>query len=145
MRQKVLSTQDGFSLIEVLVAMSIFAIGMLAVVSLQISSMNTNASATRLTEATALASERIERLLALPFEHIDLDPTVPITTEYADIESELGNTGVDAKFEDRDVYEIYWNIAENHFIEDTKTIRVIVAYNNRGEDRQVVLQQAKSR
>ncbi|MCU0613617.1 MAG: prepilin-type N-terminal cleavage/methylation domain-containing protein [Desulfobacterales bacterium] len=143
MQDRPILTQDAFSLIEILIAISIFSIGMLAVVSLQISSMNVNASSRRLTDATAMASERMERLLALPYNHNNL-----LDTD-GDGDAGLGYIGEDdnnADFQETNgIYNIFWNIAENQFINDTKTIRVIAVYDNRGEQRQVVLQQVKNR
>jgi type IV pilus assembly protein PilV len=128
MQDKPVLNQNAFSLIEVLIALSIFSIGILAVVSLQISSMDLNTSSRRLTDATAMASERMERLLALPYTHENL-----LEDKNEDFQDTSG------------IYEISWNINEDQFINDTKTIQVIVAYNNRGEQRQVVLQQVKNR
>ena len=143
MQDRPILTQDAFSLIEILIAISIFSIGMLAVVSLQISSMNVNASSRRLTDATAMASERMERLLALPYNNNNLTDTD------GDSDVGLGDIGEDdnnADFQETNgIYNIFWNIAENQFINDTKTIRVIAVYDNRGEQRQVVLQQVKNR
>jgi type IV pilus assembly protein PilV len=128
MQDKPILNQNAFSLIEILIAISIFSIGMLAVVSLQISSMDLNTSSRRLTDATALASERMERLLALPYTHENL-----LEENNEDFQDTNG------------IYEISWNIVEDQFINDTKTIQVIVAFNNRGEQRQIELQQVKSR
>jgi type IV pilus assembly protein PilV len=143
MQAKPLSNQNGFSLIEVLIALVIFSLGMLAVVSLQISSMNANASSRRQTDATALVAERMERLLALPYDHADL-----VDTD-ADGAAGLGHIGeddADADFQvTSGIYDIFWNIAEDDLINNTKTIRVIAVYNNRGEQRQVALQQVKNR
>ncbi len=61
----------GLSIIEVVFALSIFAIGILAVTTLSISAVNSNASARRLTDATTLAEDRLERLAALPYDDID--------------------------------------------------------------------------
>lgn len=55
----------GFTLIEILLAMAIFSIGILAVGSMQISGINNNASARMRTEATVLASEMVEELMSL--------------------------------------------------------------------------------
>ena len=63
----------GFTLIEVLIAMAIFSIGILAVASMQIRSINLNASAQMQSEATTLAVERLESLKMLPYDHADLD------------------------------------------------------------------------
>jgi len=143
MQDRLILNQNAFSLIEILIAIAIFSIGMLAVVSLQISSMNVNASSRSLTDATAMASERMERLLALPYNNNNLTDTD------GDGDAGLGDIGEDdnnADFQETNgIYNIFWNIAENQFINDTKTIRVIAVYDNRGEQRQVVLQQVKNR
>lgn len=76
----------GFTIIEVLIAMAIFAIGILAVASIQMRSINQNTSARMQTEATTLAVDWMERLLSLPYEDVSLnegdhptvdDPPVP--------------------------------------------------------------------
>ncbi len=63
----------GFTLIEVLIAMAIFAIGVLAVTSMQMRSINLNTTARLQTEAATLAVGWMERLLALPFDDADGD------------------------------------------------------------------------
>ena len=67
------SSLRGFTLIEVLIALAIFSIGILAVASMQIQSINLNASAQMQSEATTLAVEWLERLKMLPYDHTDLD------------------------------------------------------------------------
>ena len=64
----------GFTLLEVLFALAIFSIGILAIAGMQISSINGNSSARMQTEATTLAVERLEQLSARPYDHADLDP-----------------------------------------------------------------------
>lgn len=64
---------EGFTLIEVLIAMAIFAIGILAVTTMQMRSINQNASARIQTEATNLAADWMEQLLALPYDDPWLD------------------------------------------------------------------------
>ena len=66
--------QQGFTLIEVLIAMAIFSIGILAVGALQITSTNSNASARIHTEEYTWVVDQIERMTALDYEHDDLDP-----------------------------------------------------------------------
>ena len=63
----------GYTLIEVLIAMAIFAVGFLSLASIQIKSISQNASARMYTEATAMAVESLERLIALPYGHSDLN------------------------------------------------------------------------
>ena len=65
---------EGFTLLEVLIVMAIFSIGILAVAAMQMTSTKGNASARRMTEATALAENQIENLMQLPYDHADLNP-----------------------------------------------------------------------
>jgi len=64
---------QGYTLIEVLIAMAIFAVGFLALASLQIKSISQNASSRMATDATTMAIESMERLISLPYNHGDLD------------------------------------------------------------------------
>jgi type IV pilus assembly protein PilV len=52
---------DGFTLIEILIAITIFAIGILGATSMQIMALHTNAKSNRTTEAYALASDQMEK------------------------------------------------------------------------------------
>lgn len=70
--------QHGFTLLEVMIALAIFAVGILAVSAMQINSINQNAGARIQTEATNLASDAMERLLALPYDHGQLDADVTL-------------------------------------------------------------------
>ena len=74
-----IKSDEGFTLIEVLIAMAIFLIGILAVGTMQISAVNSNASARMRTEATMIAAQHVERLLALPFSDLD---AVVASSEY---------------------------------------------------------------
>lgn len=56
----------GFSLIEILVALFVFAIGILTVAGLQIVSKRTNFDAVQRTTATYLANDIVERMRANP-------------------------------------------------------------------------------
>ena len=70
------SSQTGYSLVEVLIALAVFSVGILAVASLQITSTNGNALARKVTEATAAAKSHIEYLTTLAYDHNDLNPTL---------------------------------------------------------------------
>jgi len=71
--KKSLGNENGFTMIEILIAISIFAIGMLAVASMQVSGIHGNATANALTGAAAWAADRLETLLVRPYDHIDLE------------------------------------------------------------------------
>jgi len=62
----------GFTMVEVLIALAVFSIGILAVLAMQISAINQNASARMQSEATGLAVHTMERLIVAPYDHDDL-------------------------------------------------------------------------
>ncbi len=66
------NSSHGFTLIEVVIAISIFAIGFLAVAALQISASKSSRRALEVTEATAIASDQMERLMSLSFDDGEL-------------------------------------------------------------------------
>jgi prepilin-type N-terminal cleavage/methylation domain-containing protein len=70
MREKRVSR--GFTLIEVLMAMAIFSVGILAVGAMQINSANSNTGARIHTEEYTWVVDRIERLTALGYDDPDL-------------------------------------------------------------------------
>lgn len=59
--------EAGFSLIEVLVAIAVMAIGILAVAAMQIKAIQGNAQANDQARAVALAEERLESLMLIPY------------------------------------------------------------------------------
>ncbi len=76
--------ERGFTLIEVLIAMAIFSIGILGVWTMQIRSTTGNTSARIRTEASIWAQDRVETLMLLSYTHADLaigsHPVVQIIT-----------------------------------------------------------------
>ena len=106
---------QGFTMIEVLIAMAIFAIGILAVSSMQMRSISQNASARMQTEATTLAVGWMERLLLLPYEDAWLDEAA------GPLEVDNGN------------YTIRWTINEdpNNTGFPIKQIDITVTHANR--------------
>ena len=75
--------ESGFSLIEVMVAIAIFLIGILGVYQLQLHATNGNALANRVMVSKNWASYTVEELLGKDYDHEDLeddngqDPAAP--------------------------------------------------------------------
>lgn len=68
-------SQMGFSLIEILVALTVFAVGMLAVATMQTSAVRGNQLASGLSEGLrAQNQDKVEELMALDYDHLDLIP-----------------------------------------------------------------------
>jgi len=66
--------KDGFSLIEVLIALTFLAIGLLAIASLQVTSVRGNFFSNNLMQATYVAQDGLEFLKNLPMD----DPSLGI-------------------------------------------------------------------
>jgi prepilin-type N-terminal cleavage/methylation domain-containing protein len=93
------SKEAGFTLIELIVAIAILTVGLLAVGSMQISGIGGNLSAYRTSEAVTLAQDRLERLIFVPFAdplldvgNNKVDPWAPAPAGYA-ITYDVTNVG----------------------------------------------------
>ncbi len=59
--------EPGFTLIEVMVAIMILTVGLLALAQMMVLATNSNSLSGRMTSASAIAKEQMERLKATPF------------------------------------------------------------------------------
>lgn len=81
--RKTLKKQDGFTFIEVLIAVTIFAVGLLAIAAMQASAIKMNSTGNRITDISTAGIDRLENLLTLPYSAALLasgtrnDPTPP--------------------------------------------------------------------
>ena len=64
-KQETIHNSRGFSLIEVLLGVTVFMIGMLGVTALNISSLKSNTFSGNMSEATVIAADKIEELMTL--------------------------------------------------------------------------------
>ena len=137
------SKEEGFTLLEVIVAISILTIGILAVASMQISSIRGNSLSSGITGGTTWAGDQVERLMALPYDGPLLQDTD------GDAAAGLNDTGFDDDPDTQDDadqqaiegrYTIYWNVADDTPITNTKTINVTVTWTDHGVQKSVSLQ-----
>jgi type IV pilus assembly protein PilV len=118
MRAK-LETDKGFTLIEVLIAITVLTIGILAVSTMQVSSIWGNAFASRQTVGTTIALDRMEKLMSLSYENTDLaagshsDPSPP--------------SG----------YSIVWDVEDDSPLDNAKRVFVTVTWIGHGAQRNV--------
>ena len=123
----------GFTVIEVLMAISIFAIGILGVAAMQIASVKGNASARGVTDIATWAADRVEKLMVLPYDDNGLLPGVysigagnlTMTTDGIDNDfdglfDEGGETGP---------VPIGWTIIQDSPVDNTKTLTITVQHN----------------
>ncbi len=130
------NNQHGFTLIEIMIAMVVFAIGILAVAAMQTSAIKCNSRASGLTEATIVADSRMEQFMTLDYN----DPVLNDTDgdgvgglNDATIASSDGSSVYAAQ--SGLVYNIFWNIAINSPVLNTKQIRLIVNWTEHGKAR----------
>jgi prepilin-type N-terminal cleavage/methylation domain-containing protein len=117
--------KGGFTLIEAVTALAIFSISILAVASLQVSSVNGNASARFSIEAATLAKDLLERLILLQY-----DPAAPVS------EFDNANNGTRAYTDPTGRYTVDWNIsAPNTPIDNAITLNVFVTWRANGFQR----------
>ena len=108
-------------MIEVLIAMAIFAIGFVVVGRMVLSTTRNNTTGNLLTTATMLAQEKIEYLKTLPIQHMQTQCSEDLEAEH------LGKT-----------FKRSCNVSKS-FSETTKIIQVTVSWNRNGRNREVVL------
>ncbi len=139
--------QRGFTIIEVLVAITLLAIGILAAGSMQIAALGGNNLASRVTEASVWGGDTLETLMARGYTHaslVDGDGNGTAGLNCTD------NTGTPACLADggptaQGGFTVFWNVADNFPINDCKTIRVIVRRSDKGVMKTVAVDFIKMR
>jgi type IV pilus assembly protein PilV len=126
-REEKIKSQQGFTLLEVIIAISILAFGLLSVAAMQASALRATAGAYKATEATKRAQDRMELLLSLPYGDGLLS----------------GGSHSDASSSPE--YTINWDVEENEPMNNMKKITVTVSWNERGIPRNTVLACLKPR
>ena len=111
-----LKKEDGFTLIEVLIAITIFAVGLLAVAGMQTSAIRMNSTAGKLTNLSTWGMDKIEELSALPYSD-------PLLDSAGNPHQEL--------LED---YTISWIVIDNNPVTNTKNITVTVTGQGKRAD-----------
>lgn len=128
--EKKVNNSRGFSLLEVLLGVTVFMIGMLGVTALNISSLKSNTFSGNMSEAVIIAGDRLEELMAI----IDFEDAALADID-ADGNAGLDDTGAAADHVDpaigrNSMYTVYWNVEDdNPLPEKTKTVNVIVEWS----------------
>jgi prepilin-type N-terminal cleavage/methylation domain-containing protein len=111
-----LKNKDGFTLIEVIIALTIFAVGLLAVAAMQTSAVEMNSTACKLTHLATRGMDKIEELSALPYTDPSLDS------------DENPHQEVSGS------YTVSWNVMDDIPLKNTKKITITVTGRGKSID-----------
>jgi type IV pilus assembly protein PilV len=138
------NNEAGFTIVEVLIALMIFTVAVLAVASMQISSISGNDRANIGSEAATLASDKLEELMVLNYDDAAL-----LDTDGDGTNQDTDDDGVDdvaadftfglldedgaADFQEtpigsQGVYQLFWNIAIDEPLVNAKRITIIIRW-----------------
>jgi type IV pilus assembly protein PilV len=106
--------QKGFTLIEVMIALVILAVGLLALMTMQIVSIKANAFSSEITYSTMLAQRQLETLRNLSFSDADLSAGDHVSPQ--------------SFIEKGDSYTVSWNVVNT--AADIKTVTLQVTWNS---------------
>jgi len=116
-------SEKGIGLIEIIIAMLIFGIGISAAIRTLPLSNKASSRARNLTKSTNLAQEKIEELMSIPYTSADL--------------SAGGHVDPDNPLER--IFTRTWNVTDNTPLSDMKQIDVTVSYDTDNPDNAVTL------
>ncbi len=123
-----------------LIGLTILAVGILAVVTMQVTSLRNNALSFSRTEAASVGQGMVEDLMARAFN----DPLLQDTN--GDGAGGLAETGNNADFStaltvNNIAYQLSWNISTNDPVQNTLTLGLIVQWPYAGVQRTLTLTQ----
>lgn len=164
---KTLSEQTGFTLIEAMVAMAVLTIGILALYAMQVSAIQGNSTASQITRAATDGANNLENIFAMDYvadlKDLDGDGTGADLAPNDGVDDNGQNFGLqdtqccpdgndpfgnpvagcgvegmaDGCAQGQDGYAVYWNVAVNEPIRDTKRVVVSVVRTDRGVSKKV--------
>ena len=124
-----LGNRDGFTIVELLAALLLFGIGLVALAQSLPRGMEVRDRGRRMTVATQLAREQVETLRSLPFSDSDLSAGAHVNDEVL--------------FNGR--YHCSWTVQENTPIQDMKRIEVRVSFVTSSPDSEAVIVTQRTR
>ena len=137
--RKVCNNNQGFTLIEIMIAMVIFVVGMLSVAAMQTGATKGNNTANRSTRAFTWCSDRMEVLMTLPYTDANLVGAPDPGTLYTPAQTADGiDNDYDGQIDEAGesgLVNIMWTVVDNDGVtgappppEFTKSISVTVSW-----------------
>lgn len=105
---------DGFTLLEVLVAITILTLGLLGVAAMQVSAINGNTFSGRITSGLTVAQARLEELMALPASAPEL------------------TAGTHQEASPPEGYTVSWTVTPDAPVVQARTIELVVTWPYKG-------------
>ncbi|TRO80310.1 type IV pilus modification PilV family protein [Desulfuromonas acetexigens] len=141
MYPKLLSDSSGFTLIEVLITLVIFAVGILGLALMQISAIKGNSVANRVTEAANIASDQIEQIFSWDYNDNRLEEDTNGTYTLTNGADQVADGH---RLDAGGNYDIIWNVQENTPVADSKTVAVTVIWFDKGQSKALILSTIKT-
>lgn len=113
-----ISSRGGFTLVEMMIALVVFGLGLMALAQSLPRGLSMRDKARRMSVATNLAQQEMERLRSLPFDSPQL----------------AGGSHSDPQGPVEGVYARRWSVLENSPVEDMKTVTVTVSFPTSSAD-----------
>ncbi len=106
-----LSIAEGFTLIEIMIAVAIISIGLLALGGLQVSLVRGNALSQRMTAAISVAEQKIEQVKNTPYANIQAESATQIQASGINFTRQV-------------------TVTDNSPLANTKTVNVTVTWSD---------------
>ncbi len=118
--RKIQRCEKGYSLMELMIVIAILAIGLMAIFSLQLSSIQGNFVSKTRSGGVSYATEKMEWLMCQPWDGADLSN---------------GNHGPETS----GIYSLNYKIDDADLAEDTKTISISVTWKEKKTEKEILI------
>ena len=123
MKMSIVAGESGFTLLEVLLALTIFAVGMLGIAGVQIQSLGFNRGSNTRTTTTAIAQGVMEQILARPGN----DPLFESDQNNLVWDLDPNSAATSLTLPEGGTYTATWSVDSNAPVIDLATITVTVS------------------
>ena len=120
-----IETKRGFTFIEVVVAIFIFALGIMGIVKMQSEAIHANSYSMQLTDAVNIAQDHVEKLRGLSFNHDSMSTGVHST-------STVIHRGVP--------FNLSWSVVNPGTFRPSREVLVSVRWQGKGTNHQISLE-----